>query len=89
MLVVFQRIGSGLVKRMVKLLAEGFEALLTGDTSVNYQQNFSFRSISLIVLRAHNNKRKTPIEMMPEVNQVLLTIQPGAVIEVFHKEMKP
>ena len=23
--------------------AEGFEVLLTGDTSVNYQQNFSFR----------------------------------------------
>jgi hypothetical protein len=29
------------------------------------------------------------IEMMPEVNQALLTVQPGEVIEVFHAEMKP
>lgn len=43
--------------------AEGFQVMLTGDTNVNYQQNFSFRSISLIVLRAHNNKRQTHIEM--------------------------
>jgi hypothetical protein len=69
--------------------AEGFEVLLTGDTNVNYQQNFSFRSICLIVLRAYNNKRKTHIEMMPDVNQVLLSIQPGEVVEVFHKDVKP
>ena len=71
-----------------KAEAAGFELLLTGDTNVNYQQNFSFRSIALIVLRAHNNKRKTHLEMMGEVNQVLHTIQPGQVIEVFHEAMK-
>ena len=63
--------------------------LITGDTSVNYQQNFSFRSISVVVLRAYNNKRKTHIEMMPDVNQMLLSIQPGEVVEVFHPDMKP
>lgn len=68
--------------------AEGFQVMLTGDTNVNYQQNFSFRSISLIVLRAYNNKRQTHIEMMPDVNQSLLNVQPGQVIEVFHKRMK-
>jgi hypothetical protein len=68
--------------------AEGFQVLVTGDTNVNYQQNFSFRSISVVVLRAYNNKRKTHIEMMPQVNNALLTIQPGEVIEVFHADMK-
>lgn len=68
--------------------AEGFAVLLTGDTNVNFQQNFSFRSIALVVLRAYNNKRKTHIEMMPAVNQALLTIQPGQVIEEFFKLMR-
>jgi len=68
--------------------AEGFQVILTGDTNVNYQQNFSFRSISLIILRAYNNKRQTHIEMMPDVSQSLLSIQPGQIIEVFHKRMK-
>ena len=68
--------------------AAGVQVMLTGDTNVNYQQNFSFRSIAVIVLRAFNNKRQTHIEMMPQVNQVLLTIQPGQVVEVFHPDMK-
>ncbi len=63
--------------------------MLTGDANVNYQQNFSFRSIAVVVLRAYNDKRKTHIEMMDEVNQVLLSIQPGQVIEVLHADMKP
>ena len=68
--------------------AEGFQVMLTGDTNVNYQQNFSFRSIAVVVFRVYDNKRKTHIEMMDEVNQALLSIQPGEVIEVFHKAMK-
>lgn len=67
--------------------AEGFQVIMTGDANVNYQQNFSFRSIALLVLRAHNNKRQTHIEMMPDVNQALLTIAPGEVVEIFHESM--
>ncbi len=67
---------------------EGFQVMLTADSNVNYQQNFSFRSIALIVLRALNNRRQTHLPMMPEVKEVLLAIQPGQVVEVLHENMK-
>ena len=43
----------------------------------------------LELAKTHFIKRKTHIEMIDEVNQVLLSIQPGQVIEVFHADMKP
>ena len=66
----------------------GFEILLTGDTNINYQQNIASRSISIVVLRAYNNRRKTHIEMMADVMKVLTTIKPGQIIEVFHPDLQ-
>lgn len=68
---------------------EGFSVMLTADKSIEKQQRMAGRSIALIVLRAPDNQRKTHISMMREVNQVLLSIQPGEVIEVFHPDLKP
>jgi len=65
----------------------GFDVLLTGDTNINYQQNIAGRSISVVVLRAYNNRRKTHIEIMPDVIKVLETIKPGQIVEVFHPDM--
>ena len=65
----------------------GFEILLTGDTNINYQQNITGRSISVVVLRAYNNRRKTHIEMMTDVILVLETVKPGQIVEVFHPDM--
>ena len=68
--------------------AEGFQVMLTADSNVNYQQNFSFRAIALIVLRAPNNRRQTHIPMMSAINEILLSIQPGQVVEVLHEAMR-
>jgi predicted nuclease of predicted toxin-antitoxin system len=65
----------------------GFEILLTGDTNINYQQNIIGRSISVIVLRAYNNRRKTHIEMMADVIKVIETIRPGQIVEVIHPDL--
>ncbi|MGH6821270.1 MAG: hypothetical protein ACREDU_10470 [Methylocella sp.] len=35
------------------------------------------------------SKLKTHISMMQEVNQALLTIEAGQVVEIFHPDMKP
>lgn len=66
----------------------GFEILLTGDTNINYQQKIAGRSISVIILRAYNNRRKTHIEMMIDVMKALETIKPGQIIEVPHPDMQ-
>jgi predicted nuclease of predicted toxin-antitoxin system len=64
---------------------EGFQVMLTADKSIKTQQSIGGRAISLIVLRAPNNQRKTHLLMMSEVYEILLTIQPGEVVEVFHE----
>lgn len=68
--------------------AEGFAVFVTGDTSVNYQQNFSFRSISVVILRAFDNRRKTHISMMPDVLAAITAIKAGEVVEVLHEDLK-
>ena len=47
------------------------------------------RSISVVIIRAPNNRLETQLTMIFEVIQILAVIQPGQIIEVFHPEMKP
>lgn len=65
--------------------AAGFEILLSGDGNIYYQQNLAGRAISIVVLRALNNRRQTHLPMMPEVLAVLTTIGSGQLIEVWHE----
>ncbi|MEO6726791.1 MAG: hypothetical protein ABIU20_04240 [Blastocatellia bacterium] len=60
---------------------EGFSVMLTADKNIKTQQRMKGRSIALIVLRAPDNRRKTHIPMMPDVIEILATIQPGEVME--------
>ncbi len=86
------KMGWGLLKNGA-LLSEaekdGFDVMLTSDSNIKHQQNLSFRSVSVVVLRAPNNKIETHIEMLDEVRATLAIIQPGQLLEVFHSEMKP
>ncbi len=62
--------------------------MFTSDKSIKHQQNLSLHSISIIVLRAPNNVLETHVAMLDEVREILATIQPGQLIEVFHSDMK-
>lgn len=63
--------------------------MITSDKGIKSQQPMEGRLIAVVILRAHNAKLKTHLSMMPEVIQVLTTIQPGQIVEVFHSDMKP
>lgn len=65
----------------------GFSVLLTADKGIKNQQSLEGRLIAVVILRAHNTKLKTHLPMIPEVIQILTTIQPGQVVEVFHQDM--
>ena len=66
----------------------GFDVLLTADANVKSQQNLSNRKISILVLRAFNNRLTTHIEMIIEmiddVHEALTKIQLGEIIEILH-----
>jgi len=66
----------------------GFDVLLTADTNIKSQQNLSNRRISILVLRAFNNRLVTHAEMVEDVHEALSKIQSGEIVEVLHKDVK-
>lgn len=68
------------------LEANGFDLMLTADTNIKSQQNLSNRNISIIVLRARNNRLATHLEMLDDVEKLIPKIKRGEVVEVFHRD---
>src|SRR4051812_22824397 len=56
-----------------------FEAVVTMDRNIPYQQNISSLTLGLVVVRAFNNRKATVEPLMPEINRVLATIRPGEI----------
>ena len=68
--------------------SNGFVVLLTADANIKNQQNLSGRTISIIVLRAYNNRLKTHQEMLDDINTALDAVRPGEIVEIFHEGMR-
>ncbi|CAN5395872.1 hypothetical protein BH10ACI1_BH10ACI1_10570 [soil metagenome] len=64
-----------------------FDVMLTADSNIKTQQNMSNRTISILVLRAFNNRLKTHIEMIEDIHEALAEIQTGEIVEVLHKDV--
>ena len=65
----------------------GFDILLTADTNIKSQQNLSNRKISILVLRAFNNRLTTHAEMIDDIHEALAKIQSGEIVEVLHRDV--
>lgn len=65
-----------------------FDVLLTADTDIKSQQNLWNRRISILVLRAFNNRLTIHLEMIEAVHEALAKIQSGEIVEVLHKDVK-
>lgn len=65
--------------QLLELLIEGkFDALLTFDKNLQYQQNFTRYSIAVIVLNATDNRYQTLKRLVPKVKDLLRqTLKPG------------
>ena len=58
--------------KLLSLLTEnGFDALITFDKNLQYQQNFNKYSISVIVLNAPDNSYLTLKILIPKIKEVL------------------
>ena len=64
---------------------DGFDVLLTADSNIKNQQNLAGRQISILVVRAHDNRLTTHREMIDEIVSALADLAPGQIVEVFHK----
>lgn len=67
---------------LMKLARGQFEVFLTSDQNLRYQQNLAYADAGVIVLVALSNRIEALRSLMPKVNQVLLTVEAGEVIEI-------
>ena len=64
-------------------LADGqFDALLTVDQGIEYQQNLSGLSISVVVMMAPSNDVDDLRPLLPAVEEVLASLRPGEILRV-------
>lgn len=61
---------------------EGFEALITADKSMQYQQTIDNRNIAVIVLNALLITWPYIEPLAPQVNEALRELRPGAFVIV-------
>ncbi len=67
---------------LLRLAQAEFDVLVTMDGSLEYQQNMRQLALSIVVLHARSNRRQDTAPLIPQVNEALLTIQPGEVVHI-------
>ena len=70
------------VERVKEITEAKFDALVTMDKSIEYQQNFSGIKLGIIIVSARSNRRQDVAPAVPEINKILKTMQAGVVIHV-------
>ena len=67
---------------LLKLANGQFDALLTVDQGIGYQQNLSGLSISVVVMMAPSNDVDDLRPLLPDVEQALTRLRPGEIVRV-------
>ena len=67
---------------LLKQAADMFDALVTLDKGIEYQQNIRKYSIGVILISARSSRLEDIQPAMFRVNQILRDIRPGQVIQV-------
>ncbi len=67
---------------MLQRAAGQFDALLTVDQGIEFQQSLSGLSISVVVMLAPSNDVDDLRPLLPSVEEVLAKLRPGEIIRV-------
>ena len=67
---------------LLRLAAEEFDAFITMDGSIPYQQNLESIQIGIILLKADSNRDEDLAPLIPQVNSILKTLKKGEVVNV-------
>jgi predicted nuclease of predicted toxin-antitoxin system len=60
----------------------GFEAFLTLDWGIAYQQNLQGRNITVVLIRAKSNRLADLLPQIPQVLSVLTSLTPGQLVKI-------
>ena len=67
---------------LLRQAAATFDALLTADQNIEFQQNLKTLPMAVVVLVADSNRLESLEPLVPEILQALETLQPKVLIRV-------
>lgn len=67
---------------LLHLMNGAIDVFLTSDQNLRYQQNLSAIQFSIVVLVVPDNRVPTLLPLMEAVNQTLITLMPGMIVEI-------
>jgi hypothetical protein len=67
---------------LLRLMTGQFDAFVTADQNLNYQQNLKNTSIGVVVLAAKSNRLPDLLPLVPKLKEVLNIIQSGEVTRI-------
>lgn len=67
---------------LLRAAAAGFDAFVTADRNLEFQQNIGRVGLGVVVLIAPSNDREDILPLAPQVIEALATIGPGQVVQV-------
>ena len=74
---------SGLKNGELLALAQlNFDVFLTVDQNLDFQQNLQRFNIGIILMVARNNRFKTLLPLMPDVNSAIEEVKPGELVRI-------
>lgn len=68
--------------RLLDLAASHFDAFVTVDKNLQYQQNLTKLPVSVIVLDAHSNELHVLLQLLPTLQSTLRDLAPRTLIRI-------
>jgi len=67
---------------LLRLAEDEFDAFITLDQNLQYQQNLSKSSMAIILLSVKNNRYESVLPLVPKILTLLHRIQSGQVVKI-------
>jgi hypothetical protein len=64
------------------LAAVEFEAFITVDRNLPYQQNIAVLPIAIVVLVSHSNELQALLPLVPRLEEALARLQPRSLVQI-------
>lgn len=68
--------------KLLALAAVDFDAFITVDKNLPYQQNLSTLPIAVVLLDAYSNELAVLLPLVPRLEQALSSLAPGTFIRI-------
>src|SRR5437879_4629568 len=80
----FPRLGWSGVKNgeLLRRASGAFDVLVTGDQSIEFQQNLQGIALGLVVVEARDNRTETFVALAPRIAHAIQNVKPGQVVRV-------